>query len=181
MAFFLFTLVRIVACQYVIKSDGTRTEYWLLRFPFEFHCGWIIVASAVNCNLLAVKEKASPSALFGMAIASIVYVILAAVFCLYALKRPNLTIPLVLAWATFGIAMELRSPIDSIERNFTESQIATIRVTSAIVCILLVLTTIIRAVWKVKSSRGQPSGSTTGEAQETSMMGVTSDPEGWLR
>mmetsp|Transcript_26517 Transcript_26517/g.58127 ORF Transcript_26517/g.58127 Transcript_26517/m.58127 type:complete len:299 (+) Transcript_26517:112-1008(+) len=181
MAVVLFALLGIVASQYAVKRDSTRMEYFLLQFPFEVHCGWITAAFAVNCNLAAVKEKASSNALFGLAIATIFYVIIAGVFCLYVLKHPNLTIPLVLAWATLGIAIELRSPIDSITRNYTETQIAVIRLLSAIVCTLLVLATIVRALWKFRPRKERSSGSTIEVAEEGSMLGITSDPQGGLR
>ena len=191
MAVVLSSLVMIVAAQYKVKRSSlagvrsgahiTKMEYWLLRFPFEIHCGWIIAAFAINCNIAAVKEKASSNALFGLAIATIFFVIVAAMFCLYALRCPNLAIPLVLAWATLGIAIELRSPIDSITRNYTETQIAVTRLLAGVACTLLVLATIVRAFWKHRTSTDISSGSTTGEAQEGSMLGITSDPQGGLR
>ena len=182
MAFILFCLVALEYCQYKTRSDGTKTEYWLLRFPFEVHTGWIVAAFAVNSNVAAVKWEASSSALFGLAIASIVYIIICAAISLFVLQKPNYAVPLTLSWATFGIAEELRSPMDSISRNFSESQIATIRNTSAVVCALLITCSAIRAFWKIRhGEREGHSGSTTGVAQEASMMGITSDPQGGLR
>lgn len=182
MAFIFFCLVALEYCQYKTRSDGTKTEYWLLRFPFEVHTGWIVAAFAVNCNVAAVKWEASSSALFGLSIASIFYIIICAAISLFVLKKPNYVVPLTLSWATFGIAEELRSPMDSISRNFSESQIATIRNTSAVVCALLISCSAFRAFWKIRyGEREGHSGSTTGVAQEASMMGITSDPQGGLR
>mmetsp|Transcript_12438 Transcript_12438/g.35604 ORF Transcript_12438/g.35604 Transcript_12438/m.35604 type:complete len:300 (+) Transcript_12438:67-966(+) len=181
MTFILFCLVALEYCQYKTKSDGTKTEYWLLRFPFEVHTGWIVAAFAVNSNVAAAKWEASAPALFGLAVASIVYIIICAAFCLF-LKKPNYAVPLTLAWATFGIAEELRSPMDSISRNFSEGQIASIRTTSAVVCALLITCTAFRGIWKIRhGDREHRGGSTTGVAQEESMMGITSDPQGGLR
>eukprot|EP00563_Minutocellus_polymorphus_P017858 CAMPEP_0197725858 /NCGR_PEP_ID=MMETSP1434-20131217/11362_1 /TAXON_ID=265543 /ORGANISM="Minutocellus polymorphus, Strain CCMP3303" /LENGTH=311 /DNA_ID=CAMNT_0043311581 /DNA_START=23 /DNA_END=959 /DNA_ORIENTATION=+ len=174
-------LVALEYCQYKTKSDGTKTEYWLLRFPFEVHTGWIVAAFAVNSNVAAAKWEASAPALFGLAVASIVYIIICAAFCLF-LKKPNYAVPLTLAWATFGIAEELRSPMDSISRNFSEGQIASIRTTSAVVCALLITCTAFRGIWKIRhGDREHRGGSTTGVAQEESMMGITSDPQGGLQ
>ena len=104
MAFILFCLVALEYCQYKTRSDGTKPEYWLLRFPFEVHTGWIVAAFAVNSNVAAVKWEASSSALFGLAIASIVYIIICAAISLFVLQKPNYAVPLTLSWATFGIA-----------------------------------------------------------------------------
>merc|ERR1719367_2692674 len=56
------SLVGIVYKQYYVKdADKNLAEYWLLKFPFAIHCGWITAASVLNVNVLAVKLEESPS------------------------------------------------------------------------------------------------------------------------
>merc|ERR1712232_1011689 len=48
------SLVALLYSQYYTKSEGTLVEFWLLRFPFAIHCGWLTAASALNVNVLVV-------------------------------------------------------------------------------------------------------------------------------
>jgi len=106
MALILIPLVHILTFQYKTPSDDTRAEFWLLRFPFDIHCGWIAAAFAVNINAAAVAGGSSASAQYGLAIASIIYLVIVAGFCLFFLRKANYTMPLVLAWATVSICCQ---------------------------------------------------------------------------
>jgi hypothetical protein len=45
----LFSLLQIVKKQ--VKIQSTMTDFWLFKFPFSLHCGWIAAAFAVNVNI----------------------------------------------------------------------------------------------------------------------------------
>ena len=49
------SLMGLLYSQYYIKSDNTLWEFWLLRFPFAIHGGWITAASALNVNVQVVS------------------------------------------------------------------------------------------------------------------------------
>merc|ERR1712176_902089 len=53
MAGILVSLVNIVKNQNSVESNpnDVNTDYWLYKFPFSIHCGWIAVAFAVNINV----------------------------------------------------------------------------------------------------------------------------------
>jgi hypothetical protein len=46
----LIPLVVIVSKSSKISNDNT-SDYWLLKFPFEIHAGWIMAATLVNINV----------------------------------------------------------------------------------------------------------------------------------
>lgn len=157
MAFILAPLV-VITYQTSKIYHKNLTEYWILKFPFHVHCGWIIVAFAVNINATAVASESSASTQFGLAIASLVYVVAASVYALL-LDNPNLAIPLVSAWATLGIAIELNAPNDLILSTFSDGRINTVRIASACVCLVLVLTTLVCGVKKRGGYRSDSSES----------------------
>lgn len=95
----LFFLVKIVGSQYKLDGDVSIQDFFLLKLPFEIHCGWITAASIVNISLVLVKWNASATIQFIFAILSLIVVLLVNVFCLH-LSRPIFVIPLVLAWAS---------------------------------------------------------------------------------
>merc|ERR1712232_634292 len=67
-------LVALVYQQYYVKgADHNLLEYWLLRFHFAIHCGWLTAASVLNVNLLAVKLELNPDTQLTMGIVSLAY------------------------------------------------------------------------------------------------------------
>ena len=48
---------RLVYSLYKMVPE-TNGQYWLFKFPFELHCGWIIAASFVNFSVLFVAYGA---------------------------------------------------------------------------------------------------------------------------
>merc|ERR1712232_1201101 len=53
----LVSLVLIVERQ--SSATATLGEFWLLKFPFDIHCGWIWAASLVNFNVVLVAANTS--------------------------------------------------------------------------------------------------------------------------
>ena len=77
-------------------------NYWLLRFPFGLHLGWIVAATLVNANLVLVAYDASTSTKFAVATATVMIalgVATATLFKEYKKSYPNVVVPSVLVWA----------------------------------------------------------------------------------
>jgi hypothetical protein len=102
----LFFLILIVVSQYKVQTTVSLLEYWLLKFPFAVHAGWILAASFVNLNVLIVDLELGMDAQYYAALASLIAVLLVASFVLACPARPELVIPLVLAWATVRMTGE---------------------------------------------------------------------------
>lgn len=111
----LVAMVSILAGLMFISdsTDGMAMsweEYFVLRWAFSLHLGWIICASAVNANTLADFDKLAPETLLGLAVTSIgALCILGCVFSLVK-KSPEPLVNLVAAWAFAGIVRELSDP-----------------------------------------------------------------------
>jgi len=88
---------------------GSNKEYWLLRAPFSLHAGWILVASAVNANVVADAAKASPDTLLAFAILAFAVVLLVVIVFTAATPIPDPIICFVAFWAFMGIYSELRT------------------------------------------------------------------------
>jgi hypothetical protein len=100
--------------------------YFLWQFPFSLHLGWIIAASLVNTSVVLVDYSASVTAQMGVAIASLAFVVVAALA--FLVQYPvDLTPPLVLVWALGWVYVELRDPLPKITSTFSETQISGIQ------------------------------------------------------
>lgn len=135
-------LVTTVISQYNVSSSADSSsnsvavkqrDFWLLKFPFAIHCGWIVAASFVNINVVLVKYELSSTIQVFAAIGSLVGVLIAAGIALKVPNRPEYVIPLVLVWATAGIAVELGNPKELIVETFQEDTISSIRYGAAFV------------------------------------------------
>lgn len=145
MAGIMAALYQIVWRLSEFESDQTKKEYWLFRFPFSLHGGWIIVAFVLNLNVFSVAD---PAAVGHPALTylSLLTLVAAAVYALVGLSVPDYTIPSVLAWATMGIAVNLQDPENG-NRMYDEDTIGRVYVTVSVVCAFLVLGTTGFAVW----------------------------------
>lgn len=101
------SLVTILYKQYYAKSDGTLLEFWILRFPFAVHAGWITAASALNVNVLVVSLSQPAYVQLAVAIVSLAVLHAVSLWVVFFLTRPNWTIACVLAWAFGYIYVEL--------------------------------------------------------------------------
>lgn len=97
--------------------------YFLWQFGLSMHYGWIIAASAVNVSVVCVAYGASATAQLGVASASLVVLLGAAVSMLLAYPV-DFTPPLVLVWALGGVYVKLQNPLGSIVDRFSSSQIS---------------------------------------------------------
>jgi len=152
----LVSLVNIVTRQSAIQSSpqDSNKEFWLYKFPFSLHCGWIATAFAVNINVFIVAQNASAGAQETWAYISLGYAISVAGMAFFLLSIPDFTIPSVLIWATIGIANELKNPNDSIENLFGVEVISQIRYSViGVRGILLVITVAYGAYRVIKKSK----------------------------
>jgi len=133
------------------ESSQAISDFWVLKFPFSIHCGWIAAAFAVNANVFLVASGVQAAAQERWAYATVIYTVGCAMVALFYLPSPDFTIPYVLVWATMGIAIELKSPKDSIVNMFTDAVIGRVRAAVLGVCVMLAIVTtgygIYRAVY----------------------------------
>ena len=89
----------------VQNKKETWSDFWLLRFPFDIHCGWITVATILNVNIVFVAADASVVIQVGVTILSLAALLIAMMVALFITnKRPRYTIAFVLAWASVSVS-----------------------------------------------------------------------------
>lgn len=74
-------------------SDGSLFEFWLLRFPFSIHGGWIVAASAVNINVISVFRGVGASTQLAFAGFGFLWVALFSIAFTFIGRNPNYSIP----------------------------------------------------------------------------------------
>jgi len=138
-------LLAIVTSQYYVHKreqlageKHTLDQFWLLRFPFAIHCGWITAATTLNVNLVAVKLNATAATQLAIGIVTLAYLHAVAVWVTFGLKRPNFTIAGVLAWAFGWIYAELGNPMPSILETFGSDTVNGVRYAALAVSIIIV-------------------------------------------
>jgi len=146
------SLAVILYKQYRTESDGTFWEFWLLRFPFAVHCGWITAASALNVNVLVVDSSASTGVELAVGIVCLAVLHAVSVFILTVPRRPNYTIPCVLSWANGWIYYELKNASDPIKERFSEESILGVRYAAVTVAFIILAQVLIRAAVAIAQS-----------------------------
>jgi benzodiazapine receptor len=148
-----FAMLGILACLFLlfqesnkIDSEGEKADQYLLfRFPFIIHLGWIVVASFVNLNVLLVSLNAQRGVLASVAILTVFILLAIAGYATWWLKA-DITISLVIAWALFGVAVELKDPKQSIVAQFRDSTINSLVFVAGFTCLLVCILVTARAV-----------------------------------
>lgn len=143
----LYFLLTIVNDQYklsILEKQSIR-DYWLLKFPFAIHCGWIMAASMVNLSVVLVKYDVAADVQFYIAVGTLAFLVVASLFSLGFPTRPEYVIPVVLAWASFGIYRELGAPKDLIVATFNETNISSIK-TGALMSMIVILSAVVLRV-----------------------------------
>lgn len=131
------SLMTILYRQYYAKSDGTLLEFWLLRFPFAIHAGWITAASALNVNVQVVYMGEPAYVQLSVAIVSLAVLHAVSVWVLFNIPRPNWTVACVLAWAFGWIYNELSDPLALITETFSTDTI--LGVQNAAIAVVVVI------------------------------------------
>jgi hypothetical protein len=133
-----FSLIAMVSILIPLLIILTRTSqissesivaYWLLKFPFEIHVGWIMAATLVNCNVLLVAQDVPTTAQIASAWVSLAML---ATTAMYYIIKTKWVVPTVLAWASYAIKVELSNPRDSITGKFTEESIKSLEVAAGV-------------------------------------------------
>jgi hypothetical protein len=140
------SLVGLVYSQNYTASEGSLVEFWLFRFPFSIHCGWLTAASTVNVSLLLVDQNVSAPIQLAVGIVSLAYLHAVSVWVVFGVKRANYTIAAVLAWASVWIYAELQEPKDSIVERFCEDTISGVSYAAAAVSILILAQIVVRII-----------------------------------
>mmetsp|Transcript_568 Transcript_568/g.713 ORF Transcript_568/g.713 Transcript_568/m.713 type:complete len:324 (+) Transcript_568:113-1084(+) len=141
------SLVALNYQQYYVKdAEKTLLEFWLLRFPFQVHCGWLTCASVLNVNVLAVKLDLNAEYLLPIAIISLAYLHAVSVWVLFGFPKPNYTIAGVITWANWWIFNELREPKDLIKETFPELVITSVSYAALAVSIIVLSQAVVRIV-----------------------------------
>ena len=127
-------------------------QYFLLKFPFEIHASWVLAATVVSVNVVLVALKVSARDQVIAAWSSLLFLAIVAV---YATLQRLFMIPLVLSWATFWVAMELRNPKDTIVNTFASKDIHQIMAgssTLAAAALLLSVVVVVNDTFRKSSS-----------------------------
>jgi len=145
MVFIWAALLRLLFSQYYTPSDNTNAEFWLFRFPFAVHAGWITAATAVNTNVVVVWAEAAAGTQLAVAIVSLAVLHAISVWILFVVRKPNYTIAVVLAWANFWIRGELQSPTEKIQAIFTDDIVNAVAYASLTVSLIIIIQILIRS------------------------------------
>jgi len=141
------SLAAILISQYYIECEEKKGffNYFFFQFPFEVHCGWIIAASILNANILNLQMGASEAMQLAAGIVSLGLLLMITTFVLFFPTTPNFIIPLVAAWASGWISVELKNPKSSITDEFDTVIIEAMQTTSVVIWAIILIVTVIRA------------------------------------
>jgi benzodiazapine receptor len=158
----LVGLVVIVQNITAVPLDSSW-KYWGFKFPFQVHCGWIWAASVVNTNVVLVAQEVAASAQVISAWASLG---LLALVSMYYLCKQNYVVPLVLAWASYAVRVELTQPQDSISTTFDAETVEMLQQTAFGLAIAVLATTLIAGLWQFRKQRQQQQQSSSTAPEE---------------
>jgi translocator protein len=145
-------LICLLYSQYYTESDGKLLEFWVLRFPFSVHAGWITAALAVNVNVLVVDLEASAAIQLAVAIVSLAVLHAVSVWVLFNIPRPNWTMACVLSWAFGWIYVELNEPLEKITTTFDQDIIGAVKYAAIAVSFIIVAQIVIRLLLLISKS-----------------------------
>jgi hypothetical protein len=91
-----------LASQHFSQVRGRRSlvEYWLFKFPFYLHCGWLILCSVVQFSLLFRYYTSNEGVQLAADVVALGVMLPAATFFLTGQPRgPDFVIPMVIIWS----------------------------------------------------------------------------------
>ncbi|KAL7535377.1 hypothetical protein ACHAXR_006457 [Thalassiosira sp. AJA248-18] len=138
------SLIAILYSQYYNESDGSLSEFWVLRFPFAVHAGWITAASALNVNVQVVSMNQPADIQLAVGIISLAVLHAISVWASFNIPRPQWTLSCVLAWAFGWIYEELGNPNELIKDTFAVDTINGVRYAAIAVCFIILFQLVIR-------------------------------------
>ena len=146
------SLIAILYSQYYTKSDGSLLEFWVLRFPFAVHAGWITAASPLNVNVQVVSSGVAPDIQLAVAIVSLAVLHAVSVWVLFNIPRPNWTMACVLSWAFAWIYEELNEPQQLIQDSFSPDTIRGVQYAAIAVSFIILFQVVIRLALLIRPS-----------------------------
>jgi len=146
------SLIALLYTQYYATSDGTLWEFWLLRFPFSVHAGWITAASALNVNVQVVSVNAPADIQLAVGIVSLAVLHAISVWVLFYIPRPNWTMACVLSWAFGWIYAELGNPNELITSTFAVGTTGGVRYAAIAVSFIILFQVVVRLGLLLKPS-----------------------------
>lgn len=146
------SLISLLYSQYYTKSDGSLWEFWVLRFPFAIHAGWITAAAVLNVNVQVVSMDQPADIQLAVAIVSLAVLHAISVWVLFNIPRPNWTIAGVLSWAFGWIYSELGEPNQKITDLFSLDTINGVRYAAIAVVVVILSQMVLRLVLLVRPS-----------------------------
>lgn len=160
------SLIGLLYSQYYTESDGSLVEFWLFRFPFAIHAGWITAASALNVGVVSVWSNATASVQLAIGIVCLAVLHAVSVWVLFNLSRPNYTIACVLSWANGWIYAELQDPSELIVATFDADTISGVAYAAVAVAFVILTQIVIRVgIWGVQRCRGRKAPEVAGEEE----------------
>eukprot|EP00563_Minutocellus_polymorphus_P017414 CAMPEP_0197719548 /NCGR_PEP_ID=MMETSP1434-20131217/3259_1 /TAXON_ID=265543 /ORGANISM="Minutocellus polymorphus, Strain CCMP3303" /LENGTH=391 /DNA_ID=CAMNT_0043304305 /DNA_START=32 /DNA_END=1207 /DNA_ORIENTATION=+ len=127
----LASLCFLIISQFLSQSRNEgRLEYFLLRFPFSLHIGWVFVETAVNFSILSQHMGLSEGEQLCAVIVSLGLLLMVGSLFLGANTSKGLVVPAVMIWAFVGISVALNRPSVQIKDEFDGTIIAGVRAAS---------------------------------------------------
>lgn len=106
----VISLRSLVKSQNEAQADNSWAEYWLLRFPFHLHLGWMYFVSLLTLqNAFVYVNFSNPVQMIGGGV-SIAIMIILSLYHLFWASKPLGIVPPVLLYAAAGIVLEYFMP-----------------------------------------------------------------------
>jgi len=126
----LLSMAFLLASQHFSRVRGRKSlvEYWLFRFPFYLHCGWLILCSVVQFSILFRHLTSNVGVQLAADVVALGAMLPAATYFLTGQPSgPDFVIPLVIVWSYIGIAAPLHHPSESLQAIYEHSDIVAVR------------------------------------------------------
>lgn len=140
----LALLVRSLNTNVVLDTDITPGQFFLYKFPFVLHCGWIVAASAVNFSVAVVAyddnfpNNTNLQLQICIAVLSFITLSLVTAYSIFIMesKGTGLVLAGVQAWALGGVSAQLSSPMDETDALFNDQVLGGLQLTAQTLSIL---------------------------------------------
>jgi hypothetical protein len=132
----LLCLASLLASQQLMlrggRGGGSRKsnlmEYWLFRFPFYLHAGWLIMCTVVQWSILFRYYTSNVGVQLAADIVALGIMLPPSTFFLTGQPSgPDFVIPLVIVWSYISIGLELRHPNDDLKDLYGHDAIVAVR------------------------------------------------------
>ncbi|KAG7346051.1 hypothetical protein IV203_005119 [Nitzschia inconspicua] len=154
----LLCLASLLASQQLMRGNGGSSrksnllEYWLFRFPFYIHAGWLIMCSVVQWSILFRYYTSNVGVQLAADIVALGVMLPPSTFFLTGQPSgPDFVIPLVIVWSYISIGLELRHPNDDLKELYGHDAIVAVRDATYFMAGIVVLMLIPRVfIWLVQ-------------------------------